>query len=203
MTSGRVSDSSSLLPLRSCAWSGEALAAELRLVELVALDHRAHRAVEDQDAAGEGLAQGLLGGPDERGRAAGCGWTGNGATSGRGRGGSTSGRGRAGSTGGHGRAGSRATSGRGRTERDRVDERSGASGDSVAERRAVKGHGNPKKEGRCTGGTRAPEGLPPRLSEATERRTGRCPAPGRDRRRRRATMRNYSRAAGCAAASGR
>jgi hypothetical protein len=36
---------------------GEARAAEVRLGELVALDHRAHRAIEDQDAAGEQLAQ--------------------------------------------------------------------------------------------------------------------------------------------------
>src|SRR5690606_5697667 len=36
---------------------GEALAAELLLGEAVALDHGAHRAIEDEDPAGEELAQ--------------------------------------------------------------------------------------------------------------------------------------------------
>ena len=47
----------------------EALAAVGRLVELVALDHRAHRAVEDQDALGKSLAQGRFGRADDAGRA--------------------------------------------------------------------------------------------------------------------------------------
>ncbi len=61
MTSGRVSTSRSLLPFRSTAWSREALAAILRLGEPVALDHRAHGAVEDQDAAREQFPQAVLG----------------------------------------------------------------------------------------------------------------------------------------------
>ena len=40
----------------------EALAAEVGLRQLVALDHRAHRAVEEEDALREGMAQGLLDG---------------------------------------------------------------------------------------------------------------------------------------------
>ena len=36
---------------------GEAIAAEVGLVERVALDHRAHRAIEDEDAVGEELAE--------------------------------------------------------------------------------------------------------------------------------------------------
>jgi hypothetical protein len=40
---------------------GEARAAEVRFLQLVALDHRAHRAVEDQDAATEQVAQARFG----------------------------------------------------------------------------------------------------------------------------------------------
>ena len=43
----------------------EALAAEIRFCQLVALDHRAHRAVEDEHALLERQTQGQLG---ERGR---------------------------------------------------------------------------------------------------------------------------------------
>ena len=57
MTSGRVSTSRSLSPFRSRGWSREALAAEVRFGQLVALDHRAHRAVEDEDAAVEERSQ--------------------------------------------------------------------------------------------------------------------------------------------------
>ena len=50
MICGCVSDSRSLLPFRSCAMVLEALAAIVGLVQLVALDHGAHRAVENDDA---------------------------------------------------------------------------------------------------------------------------------------------------------
>ena len=53
MTSGRVSTSTSLLPLRSCGCECEPLAAEVGLLQLVPLDHRAHRAVENEEALGE------------------------------------------------------------------------------------------------------------------------------------------------------
>ena len=57
MTSGRVRTSRSLLPLRSLRVGREPLAAEIRLGQLVALDHRAHRAVEDEDALGEEVVE--------------------------------------------------------------------------------------------------------------------------------------------------
>ena len=57
MTSGRVSDRRSLLPLRSRGCAREALAAEVRLAELVRLDLRAHRAVDDEDALAQDRAQ--------------------------------------------------------------------------------------------------------------------------------------------------
>jgi hypothetical protein len=50
ITSGRVSTSRSLLPFRSLRMIGEAVAAIVGLDQLVALDHGAHRAVEDQQA---------------------------------------------------------------------------------------------------------------------------------------------------------
>jgi hypothetical protein len=50
MTSGRVSTSRSLLPLRSRRPVREALAAIVGLLQLAALDHGAHGAVQDQDA---------------------------------------------------------------------------------------------------------------------------------------------------------
>jgi hypothetical protein len=46
---GRVSSSRSLLPFRSCACVGEAAAAVIRLLQPMALDHRSHRAVENED----------------------------------------------------------------------------------------------------------------------------------------------------------
>ena len=61
MISGRVSTSKSLLPLHGLGVVREALAAIVGLVELVALDHRAHGAVDDQDA--------LVGGRLQRGDA--------------------------------------------------------------------------------------------------------------------------------------
>ena len=57
ITSGRVSTSRSLLPLRSLGWSFQSLAAEVGFRELAALDHRAHRAVEDDDALLEQLGR--------------------------------------------------------------------------------------------------------------------------------------------------
>ena len=59
MSSGRVSTSRSLLPLRSLRVIAEPLAAELGVGQLEALDHRAHRAVEDEDALGEQLVEGV------------------------------------------------------------------------------------------------------------------------------------------------
>ena len=53
ITSGRVSTSTSLLPLRSFGCDLEALAAEVGLGQLAALHHGAHRAIEDEDAFGE------------------------------------------------------------------------------------------------------------------------------------------------------
>ena len=53
MTSGRVSTSRSLSPFRSCGCAREALAAEVGFRQLVPLDHRPHRAVEDEDALRE------------------------------------------------------------------------------------------------------------------------------------------------------
>ncbi len=50
MIFGCVSDSRSLLPLRSRRPILEALAAVIGLAQLVALDHGAHGAVQDQDA---------------------------------------------------------------------------------------------------------------------------------------------------------
>ena len=49
MTSGRVRTSRSLLPFTSCGWRGEPIAAEIRFGQPVTLDHRPHRAVEDED----------------------------------------------------------------------------------------------------------------------------------------------------------
>ena len=57
MTSGRVSTSRSLLPLQIARVIGEPLAAEIRLGQLVALNHRAHRAVEHEDTAVERRSQ--------------------------------------------------------------------------------------------------------------------------------------------------
>ena len=50
----------------------EALAAVLRFVELEALDHRAHRTIEDGDALGKDARQCLAAGVDERLHAANC-----------------------------------------------------------------------------------------------------------------------------------
>ena len=60
MIAGCVSESRSLQPLRSRGWSFELAAAELGLAQLLALDHRAHRAVDDQDAPGQQLAKACL-----------------------------------------------------------------------------------------------------------------------------------------------
>ena len=57
IASGCVSTSRSLLPLTSLAMVGEALAAIVGLVQLVALDHGAHGAVDDQDALVGGLLE--------------------------------------------------------------------------------------------------------------------------------------------------
>ncbi len=45
-------DEQVVVALQVAGLVGEALAAEVRLVQLVALDHGAHGAVEDQDAVG-------------------------------------------------------------------------------------------------------------------------------------------------------
>ena len=50
MTSGRVRTRRSLLPLRSRGWSRKRSPRKSASVSCVALDHRAHRAVEDEDA---------------------------------------------------------------------------------------------------------------------------------------------------------
>jgi hypothetical protein len=52
ITSGCVIESRSLLPCRGLTVVGEGLPAVGLLVETIALDHRAHRAVEDRDALG-------------------------------------------------------------------------------------------------------------------------------------------------------
>ncbi len=52
----------SLFPRRSLGWLLEAIAAEVGFGQLVALDHRAHRAVEEEDALLERAAQRRLGG---------------------------------------------------------------------------------------------------------------------------------------------
>ena len=57
MIAGCVSVSRSLLPLTSRGQVAEALAAIGSLVELVALDHRAHGAIEHDNALLEKLAQ--------------------------------------------------------------------------------------------------------------------------------------------------
>ncbi len=90
MMSGWVSESRSLLPLRSCtaavavAWSrasavvavGETLAAIVGFVEAGGLDHRAHRAVDDEDALAQAAASaarvGAMGGLFIRGACAAC-----------------------------------------------------------------------------------------------------------------------------------
>ena len=59
MTSGREQDQEIAVALEILRVILEALAAEVRLGQLVALDHRAHRAVEDEDPPGQQGAQGV------------------------------------------------------------------------------------------------------------------------------------------------
>ena len=57
IASGCVIASRSLQPLRSRWWAANCCAAVVGLAELELLDHGAHRAVENGDAAGEELAK--------------------------------------------------------------------------------------------------------------------------------------------------
>jgi hypothetical protein len=64
MNRARVSTSTSLSPLQVVAMRGEPLAAEVLLAQLVPLDHRAHGAVEHEDATRQEIVKdgGAIGG---------------------------------------------------------------------------------------------------------------------------------------------
>ena len=63
MTSGWVSDSTSLLPFRSFGWSLNRVAAEVGLGQAFGLEHRAHGPVDDHDALLQERAEGPFRGP--------------------------------------------------------------------------------------------------------------------------------------------